>query len=79
MAEINPFCTMPLTVFYQVHEGPMRVAPQAAMSGELRPGVFFSDEPGYYKVLTYYATRQDTVRHCNIMSLGWILQCTIIL
>jgi Xaa-Pro aminopeptidase len=27
----------------------MRVAPKAAMSGQLKPGVFFSDEPGYYK------------------------------
>jgi hypothetical protein len=28
----------------------VRVAQQAAMSGQLVPGVFFSDEPGYYKV-----------------------------
>ena len=27
----------------------MRVAQQAAISGQLVPGVFFSDEPGYYK------------------------------
>ncbi len=41
-------------LFVQVHEGPVRVAPKAAMSGQLKPGVFFSDEPGYYKASYSY-------------------------
>ena len=35
--------------FYQVHEGPIRVHMKNSNPGNFKVGMFFSDEPGYYK------------------------------
>ena len=37
--------------YLKVHEGPILVR-QRADSGKLQPGMFFSDEPGFYKVIS---------------------------
>jgi hypothetical protein len=41
-----------LNLLCQVHEGPVRVA-MSGSDGKLKPGMFFSDEPGYYQVLYF--------------------------
>ena len=36
--------------FVKVHEGPTLINLKGKKSSGLKPGMFFSDEPGYYKV-----------------------------
>ena len=40
-----------ITQILQIHEGPTRIAMKRDKPAGLEPGMFFSDEPGYYKVL----------------------------
>merc|ERR1711915_802566 len=35
--------------YLEVHEGPILVRMKNSKSGKFKPGMFFSDEPGYYK------------------------------
>ena len=35
--------------YLEVHEGPILVRMKNSEPGEFRPGMFFSDEPGYYQ------------------------------
>ena len=46
--------------FVKVHEGPTLINLKGKKSSGLKPGMFFSDEPGYYKV--GLVLNQDTIR-----------------